>query len=59
MHRPSWVPVPAFALKMLMGEMADEMLLGGARAVPAKLEAAGYQFRYPTLDLALSSIFKR
>jgi len=56
-HRPSWAPVPAFALKTLLGEMAD-MLLEGQKAVPKKLIGAGYRFRYPELGRALKSIFK-
>lgn len=55
-HRPSWAPVPVLALKMLFGEMAD-MLLEGQKAVPKKLLAAGYAFRYPELGRALQSIF--
>jgi hypothetical protein len=59
MHRPSWLPVPAFALKALLGEMAEEMLLSGAAAVPAKLEASGYRFRHPKLQEALMNIFRK
>lgn len=52
LHRPTLVTAPAFALKLALGEMAD-MLLTGQRAVPARAQALGFQFRYPTLDLAL------
>jgi uncharacterized protein (TIGR01777 family) len=52
LNRPAWAPVPAFALKLLLGEMA-EMLLSGQRAVPARAQALGYTFRYPTIDEAL------
>ncbi len=55
LHRPSWAPVPAFALRVLLGEMA-EVLLTGARVVPQKLEEAGFPFRYPALDGALTAI---
>ena len=55
LHRPSWAPVPAFALRLLLGEMA-EMLLTGQRAVPAVAERLGYRFRYPMLGDALKSI---
>jgi uncharacterized protein (TIGR01777 family) len=56
LHRPSWAPVPAFALKLALGEMAG-MLLTGQRVVPSKLIANGYSFRFPKLDRALSDIF--
>lgn len=52
LHRPSWAPAPAFALRLALGEMAD-MLLGGQRAEPRKLAAAGYRFKKPGLDEAL------
>lgn len=54
LHRPSWAPVPAFALRMLLGEMAD-MLLTGQRVLPAAAQKLGYTFRYPTLDEALTA----
>jgi uncharacterized protein (TIGR01777 family) len=55
-HRPHWLPVPAFALRLLLGEKAD-ILLEGRRAVPAKLQAWGFQFKYPTADQALQAMF--
>jgi uncharacterized protein len=54
MGRPSWAPVPAFALRILLGEMA-EMLLTGQRAVPAAAQRLGYDFRYPNLYDALKA----
>jgi uncharacterized protein (TIGR01777 family) len=53
LRRPSWAPAPAFALRLALGEMAD-LLLHGRRAVPAKAEAAGYQFRYREIGPALA-----
>jgi len=50
--RPSWAPVPGFALRLLLGEMAD-MLLTGQRVIPAAAQRFGYQFRYPNLEEAL------
>ncbi len=50
--RPSWMPVPAFALRAAVGELAD-YLLEGRRAVPAALERLGFPFRHPTLATAL------
>lgn len=52
LKRPSWAPVPGFMLKIILGEMAD-MLLGGQRAVPNKLNAAGYSFKYNDAEGAL------
>jgi uncharacterized protein (TIGR01777 family) len=53
LRRPSWAPAPAFMLRLLLGEMAD-LLLHGRRAIPAKAQAAGYQFRYPEIGPALA-----
>lgn len=51
--RPAFLPAPAFALKLALGEAADEMLLAGQRVLPQRLEAAGYAFRHPDLEGAL------
>lgn len=53
LHRPSWLPVPAFGLKALYGDGALP-LLTGQRAYPAKLLGLGFKFRYPTLPEALA-----
>jgi len=55
LHRPSWAPVPALALRVLLGEMA-EILLASQRVIPAKAQSLGYQFKYPTLLEALSAL---
>ncbi len=55
--RPALVPAPRFALRMALGEMADELLLAGQRAVPRRLEAAGHRFAYPELSQALAAVF--
>jgi uncharacterized protein len=57
MHRPALLPAPGFALKLLLGEMAESLLLSGQRAVPARAEHLGFTFRFPTVDDALSSLF--
>lgn len=54
LHRPTVLPVPAFALRLALGELAD-VLLTGQRAVPAKALALGYAFRHPTIDTALEA----
>jgi uncharacterized protein (TIGR01777 family) len=53
-NRPAPFVVPGFALTAALGQMAHEMVLTGPRAVPAKLTAAGYLFRHPTLKDALA-----
>ena len=57
LRRPSFMPAPAFALRLMLGEMADALLLSGQRAVPAKAEALGFSFKYARLDDALGAIF--
>jgi uncharacterized protein len=53
LHRPAMLPVPAPVLRLVLGRLADEVLLASARAVPTKLLDAGFLFRYPTMDGAL------
>jgi NAD dependent epimerase/dehydratase family enzyme len=52
-HRPALLRAPGFALRLALGQFADEGVLVGQRAVPAALTAAGYQFVHPTLEGAL------
>jgi hypothetical protein len=56
MGRPSWLPVPGFALRLMLGEMAEELILSGQRAVPRRLLEAGYHFKYPEAEAALQEI---
>jgi hypothetical protein len=58
LRRPAFMPAPGFALRLLLGEMADSLLLSGQRAVPERAEGAGFIFRYPRVDAALAAIFK-
>ena len=51
--RPTLFPVPAFAARLVLGEMADELLLASARLEPARLRATGFRFRFPELEGAL------
>jgi uncharacterized protein len=53
LHRPAVTAVPAVAVRALFGEMGQVLLLDGARVVPRKALAAGFEFTYPTLDAAL------
>ena len=59
LRRPAWLPAPAFALKLLLGEMAEALLLSGQRAIPAKAERLGFAFAFKHLDDALRSVFGR
>lgn len=53
LHRPAVFHAPAFMVRAMFGEMADEILLGGQRVMPKKLLDAGFTFEYPTLEAAL------
>lgn len=55
LRRPSWLPVPGFAVKAAVGELA-EYVLHGRRAVPAALQAHGFAFHYPEVEAALLDI---
>ena len=57
MHRPSWLPVPAAALRLLMGEVAD-LLLTGQRVLPAAAQSSGFTFRFPELTPALEACLR-
>jgi len=55
LHRPHWMPVPAFMLKLLLGEMSV-LILEGQTVLPRQLLEHGFIFSYPTLDNALQEI---
>lgn len=55
LNRPTLIPAPAFAMKLALGEMADA-LLASQRVLPNVAQALGFQFDYPTLDSALTSL---
>jgi len=55
--RPSWLPAPAFALRIVFGEMADEALLAGQRVLPGRALDLGFRFAYQTIDEAFAEIF--
>jgi uncharacterized protein len=59
LKRPAIFPMPAFAARLVFGEMADELLLSSQRVEPAKLIASGYPFQYPDLRKALEAILKK
>ena len=56
LHRPTLFPMPAFAARLILGGMADELLLGSARVLPKRLLETGYKFRHPDLNAALTDI---
>ena len=55
LSRPAVVPMPAFTLKFMFGEMS-EVMLASQRVLPKAAEAAGYAFRYPAIEPALANI---
>jgi hypothetical protein len=55
LHRPVWLRAPAFALRVLTGEMADQALLASERAAPQRLQSEGFQFS----DTDLESVLRR
>ena len=57
--RPAFVPTPAFALRLAFGELADALILGGQRVMPARAQALGYEFKHRTLEDALRDIYDR
>lgn len=57
LRRPAFLRAPAFAMRLLLGEMADALILGGQRVLPRKAEAEGYTFRYAHLAPALHAIY--
>jgi uncharacterized protein (TIGR01777 family) len=58
LNRPTIIPVPAFGIKLLFGEMGKTLLLEGCRVLPRKLEDFGFEFEFPTLESALENILK-
>jgi uncharacterized protein (TIGR01777 family) len=59
LHRPAVMPAPAFALRAVLGSMADEMLLGGQRVLPSRLQAEGFSFEYGSLDASLRHVLAK
>jgi uncharacterized protein (TIGR01777 family) len=56
LHRPHWLPVPSFALRLLLGEMST-LVLEGQKVLPQKLLENDFQFNYPDLNRALKNIY--
>ena len=56
LHRPTLFPLPAFAARLMLGEMAEELLLSSARVHPGKLLMSGFAFHYPDVEAALRHV---
>jgi uncharacterized protein (TIGR01777 family) len=59
LHRPAIFPAPAFAMRLLLGEMADELLLSGQRVEPKVAMERGFRFQYPQLETALAHVLTK
>ncbi|HEX2269117.1 MAG TPA: DUF1731 domain-containing protein, partial [Pyrinomonadaceae bacterium] len=59
LSRPTLFPIPAFAVRLAFGELADAALLSGQRVEPAVLQARGFAFGLPRLEFALRKILHR
>jgi uncharacterized protein (TIGR01777 family) len=57
LNRPSWLPVPEIAIKLIFGQMGEETVLSSQKAVPKRLLEAGYVFQFPELSAALNDLF--
>lgn len=58
LHRPTAFPVPAFMARLVLGEMADDLLLSSIRVAPSRLHEAGFEFQHPQLDGALRAVLE-
>jgi NAD dependent epimerase/dehydratase family enzyme len=56
LHRPTVLPMPAFAARLALGEMADGLLLASACVIPRRLQDTGFSFQHPELEEALRSV---
>ena len=59
LSRPTIFPIPAFAIKLMFGEMGEALLLGGQRVAPVRLVGGGFEFSYPQLQAALGHILAK
>jgi len=59
LRRPTFAAMPAFAARLVFGEMADALLLSSQRVEPKRLAASGYRFRHPELEEALRHLLGR
>ncbi len=59
LRRPALIRMPAFALKLIFGEMTDALLLSSQRVLPTRALACGFEFNYPQLSAALENLLKK
>jgi len=59
LRRPTCLPVPAFAIRMMLGEMGEDLLLASAKVIPRKLEESGYHFKQTEVEAAMRAALKR
>ena len=59
LHRPSVLPMPAFAVRFLFGQMGQELLLGSTRVIPKRLLDAGFEWQFPELGPALRHLLQQ
>lgn len=58
LNRPAWLPIPACALKLILGQMAKELILTGQRVLPNRLTEAGFEFKHKDLQRALTALLE-
>jgi uncharacterized protein (TIGR01777 family) len=58
LYRPTFLPLPEFAVSMVFGEMGDALLLASTKVLPKRLEDAGFEFKYPQLKAAVENAVK-
>lgn len=58
LYRPTFLPLPEFAVSMIFGEMGDALLLASTKVLPKRLEDAGFEFKFPNLKEAVESAIK-
>lgn len=56
LHRPAFFSVPKFALKLVAGEMGNDLLLSSTRVIPKRLQEAGFSFQFPSLESSLDDL---
>ena len=57
LHRPYWLPAPAFALRLVLGEMST-LVLDGMYLLPKRLQEMGFEFRFSSVETALGELLK-
>jgi uncharacterized protein (TIGR01777 family) len=57
LHRPYWLPIPAFVLRLVLGGMST-LVLDGAYLLPRRLQELGFKFRFATVETALGDLLK-